>query len=47
MLNTMHEGERFTVKTLGKSVIHFQMTGRAMIRPANSDKWKAPIYIIQ
>ena len=43
----MHEGESFSAKALGKSVFHFQVTVWAMIRPANSDKWKAPIYIIQ
>ena len=31
----MHEGDGFSAKTIG-------LTGRAMVRPASSDKWKAP-----
>ena len=32
---------------LEKSYFIFKMTGRAMIRPASSDKWKAPFKFLQ
>ena len=33
----------FQKKTLGKSFFIFKLTGRAMVRPAISDKSKAPL----
>ena len=39
------KGDGFWAKTLGKSHFIFKLTGRAMVRPASSDKWKAPLVI--
>ena len=37
------KGDGFSAKTLGKSHFIFKLTGRAVVRPASSDKWKAPL----
>ena len=37
----MHEGNGFSAKIFRKSRFHL-LTGPAMVRPASSDKWKAP-----
>ena len=39
----MHEGERFSVKTLGESRFHFQTDWSTHGLPASSGKWKAPL----
>ena len=33
----------FLKKNLGTAFFIFKLTGRAMVRPAISDKWKAPL----
>ena len=33
----------FQQKLLGKAYVIFKLTGRAMVRPASSDKWKVPL----
>ena len=43
MLNSMHEGDGASTKTLGKKVFFIvKMTGPAIVRPVSSDFWKAP-----
>ena len=43
MLNSMHEGDGASTKTLGKKVFFVvKMTGPAIVRPVSSDFWKAP-----
>ena len=40
----MHEGDGFSEKNSGKNPFSFfKLTGRAMVRSAISDKWKAPL----
>jgi len=39
----MHEGNRFSSKLLEKAYFIFKMTGAAMVQPASSDFWKAPL----
>ena len=40
----MHEGNGFfSKKLLEKAYFIFKLTGPAMVRPASSDKWKAPL----
>ena len=42
--NSMHEGNGASTKTLKKKALFIvKMTGLAMIWPANSDFWKAPL----
>ena len=33
----------FKQKALGKGYFIFELTGPAMVRPASSNKWKAPL----
>ena len=43
IVNSMHGGDGFSAKTLGKAFnLIFKLTGRAKVPPASSDKWKAP-----
>ena len=42
ILNTMHEGDGFSVKTLKKPYFIVKMTASAMDWPASSDFWEAP-----
>ena len=44
ILNSMHEGDGFSEKNSWKNPFSFfKLTGRAMVRSAISDKWKAPL----
>ena len=43
ILNTMHEGDGFLAKTLGKACFIVKMTAPAMVWPTSFDFWKAPI----
>ena len=41
ILNSMHEGNRLSPKTLDETAYFtFKMTGPAMVLPASSDFWK-------
>ena len=42
-LKSMFEGESFLAKLLEKAYVIFKMTVPAMVRPASSDFWKAPL----
>ena len=42
----MHQGAGFAAKLLEKAYFIFKLTGRAMVRPASSDKWKAPLSLV-
>ena len=48
IVNSMHEGERFSVKTLGESRFHFQTVTDWSSHglPASSGKWKAPLVML-
>ena len=35
----------FQQKLLEKAYFIFKLTGRAMVRPTSSDKWKAPLVL--
>ena len=37
----------FHLNLLGKTYFFVKLTGQAMGRPASSDKWKAPLVLIQ
>ena len=39
----MHEGDGILAKTLRKSRFFFKLTGPAMVQPASSDQWEAPL----
>ena len=41
--NTMHEGDGFLAKSLGKACFIVKMTAPAMVWPTSFDFWKAPI----
>ena len=45
ILSSMHEGNGFFLskKLLEKAYFIFELTGPAMVRPASSNKWKAPL----
>ena len=38
----MHEGDSFHLNFLEKTYFFVKLTGRAMVRPVSSGKWKAP-----
>ena len=42
----MHEGNVFDQKLLEKAYFIFKMTGPAMVQPASSDFWKAPLVFV-
>ena len=43
ILNSMHGGDGFQQELSEKAFnLIFKLTGRAKVRPASSDKWKAP-----
>ena len=39
----MHEGDGFSAKTVGKNLFHCKNAAPAMVWPASSDFWKAPL----
>ena len=39
----MHEGDGFSAKTVEKSLFHCKNAAPAMVWPASSDFWKAPL----
>ena len=43
ILNSMHKRNGFSAQTLGKLISCSKLTGLAMVQPASSDKWKAPL----
>ena len=45
ILNSMHKGNGFSAQTLGKLISCSKLTGLAMVQPASSDKWKAPLVV--
>ena len=39
----MHERDGFSAEAVGKSLFHFRNAAPAMVWPASSDFWKAPL----